>query len=438
MEQDLQKQAQQAIDLAKQAGAEDAIAKVSDDNSTEYTYRDGNIEEVKQNASRGLSLQIYANGRYSTHQTTDLRPQTLSQFVTDAVALTQHLSQDPHRIIPAPALYQNRPTINLENNDPTVRDLPREVCLDWLKKMDTVTHADERVMSATGYVWYGWNTSARVSSNGFLGTQSGTTMGYGASVTLKEGEHGRPEASRFVYNPHLSDLPEPEQVAQESLDRVIARLGSIKANSARSTMVVDPEAGGRIFGSILSALQAHAVQQNRSFLADKSNTQIATPLLTLTDDPLLPRGLGSRHYDSEGISSNKLPLIENGQLKNFYVDTYYGRKLGWQPTTGRSSNTTFALGNKNLAELITDVSQGFYVTSWLGGNADSTTGDFSFGFRGHQIQNGQLTTPVSEMNVTGNFLTLLNGLIAVGNDPTPYSSMQTPTLVFENVEFSGK
>jgi PmbA protein len=438
MEQDLHTQAQQAVSLAKQSGTENAIASVGDENSTEYTYRDGKIEEVKQSTSRGLSLQLYVNGRYSTHQTTDLRPETIAQFTTDAVALTKHLSQDPYRVIPDPALYEDRPTLNLENNDPTVRDLPREVCLDWLKKMDSVTHTDERVVSASGYVWYGWNTSVRVSSNGFSGTRSGTSIGYGVSVTLKEGEHGRPEASRIVRSRHLSDLPSHEQIAQEGLDRVLSRLDSTKAHSVKSTLIVDPEAGGRIFGSIIGALQAQTVQQNRSFLADKNNTQIANPILTLIDDPLQVRGLASRHYDGEGISARQLPMIENGILKNFYVDTYYGRKLGWQPTTGSSSNLTFAKGDKNLAQLITDVSQGFYVTSWLGGNADSTTGDFSFGFRGHQIENGQLTTPVSEMNVTGNFLTLLNSLIAVGNDPNPYTSMQTPTLVFENVEFSGK
>lgn len=438
MEQELLQQAQDAIDLVKKAGADDATATIRDNTSTEYTYRDGEIEEVKQNASRGLSLQIYVDGRYSTHQTTDLRPDILTQFVTDAVALTRHLSPDSFRQIPDPSLYENRSDIDLKINDPTIKDLPRDVCLEWLKNMDGVTHTDDRVVSASGYVWYGWNTSARVSSNGFAGTQTGTNIGYGASVTLKEGEHGRPEASRVVHGRHLSDLPDHNQIAQEGLGRVLSRLGSKKANSITSTMVIDPEAGGRIFGSILNALQAHTVQQNRSFLAEKNNTQIASNLLTLTDDPLLMKGLSSRHYDGEGISAQKLPLIENGYLKNFYIDTYYGRKLDWAPTTGRSSNLVFAPGDKNLTELISDVNNGFYVTSWLGGNADSTTGDFSFGFRGHQIERGQLTTPVSEMNITGNFLTLLNSLVAVGNDPNPYSSMQTPTLVFENVEFSGK
>ena len=438
MDNELLSRSQQAVEQAQKAGADDAIARVRDDNSTEYTYRDGNIEQVQQSASRGLSIQIFANGRYSTHQTTDLRPESITRFVEDAVALTQHLAEDPYRVIPDSALYENRPNTNLQLDDPAIRDLPREACIDWLKKMDAVTHTDDRVVSATSDVSYGWHTSARASSNGFSGIQTGTSIGYGASVTLKEGEHGRPEASRFVRGRHLSNLPNAESVAQESLGRAFARLGSEKAPSARAIMVVDPEAGGRLLGSIWGALQARSIQQNQSFLTDKKDTQIANPLLTVTDDPFIVRGLGSRHYDGEGISASVMPVIEQGVLKTYYVDTYYGRKLDWQPTTGGSSNLVFAPGEKDLNGLISDVTEGFHVTSWLGGNADSTTGDFSFGFRGFRITNGQKSGPVSEMNITGNFLDLLQNLVAVGNDPNPYSSMQTPTLVFENVEFSGK
>jgi len=73
----------------------------------------------------------------------------------------------------------------------------------------------------------------------------------------------------------------------------------------------------------------------------------------------------------------------------------------------------------------------------MGGNSDSTTGDFSFGLRGHLVENGQVGAPVGEMNVTGNLLDLFGRLVAVGNDPYPYSSTKAPTLVFENVDFSG-
>jgi len=87
--------------------------------------------------------------------------------------------------------------------------------------------------------------------------------------------------------------------------------------------------------------------------------------------------------------------------------------------------------------LLSAVGNGVYVTSWLGGNADSTTGDFSLGLRGHMVENGQIGRPVGEMNVTGNLKDLFGKLEMVGNDPYPYSSTLAPSLVFVDVDFSG-
>jgi PmbA protein len=94
-------------------------------------------------------------------------------------------------------------------------------------------------------------------------------------------------------------------------------------------------------------------------------------------------------------------------------------------------------GNQGLEELLSEAGDGIYVTSWLGGNADGTTGDFSLGLRGHVIENGKVGRPVGEMNVTGNLRDLFSRLEIVGNDPYPYSSTLSPSLVFSGVDFSG-
>jgi len=90
-----------------------------------------------------------------------------------------------------------------------------------------------------------------------------------------------------------------------------------------------------------------------------------------------------------------------------------------------------------VQQLLSEIGNGVYVTSWLGGNADSTTGDFSLGLRGHMVENGQIGKPVGEMNVTGNLKDLFAQLEMVGNDPYPYSSTLAPSLVFVDVDFSG-
>jgi PmbA protein len=179
------------------------------------------------------------------------------------------------------------------------------------------------------------------------------------------------------------------------------------------------------------------VQQGRSFWSGLSGKKVFSDKLTLIDDPLIPRGLASRLFDDEGISAKPLPLVEAGIVRDIYVDTYYGRKAGMKPTTGTQSNIRVGSGEQTLEELLAGAGEGIYVTSWLGGNADGTTGDFSLGLRGHVIENGVISRPIGEMNVTGNLKSLFSRLEATGNDVYPYATVLSPSLAFEGVDFSG-
>jgi PmbA protein len=426
-----------AVDIAKRAGANDAWASVSRDRSISYIYRDGKIEKVEDSTSRGLGVSLYVDGRYSSHSTTDLRPDRLKTFVQDAVALTRALEPDPQRKIPEPALFRNRPTIDLERIDPAVGRLTREQREAWLAEMDTRAHADPRVISAESNLYSGDTQGASASSNGFSGTWEGSYAGYSASVTVREGEDKRPEGSAHCVGRFLAGLPEPNKIADLALRRALDRLGSKKGPTIRTTMVVDPEAAVSLIARALGPANAAAIQQGRSYWSGKIGAPLFGERLTVTDDPLIPRGLGSRHFDGEGISAKKMPVVEAGVVRNIYVDTYYGRKLGLAPTTGSASNRIVGLGDRNLAELIAQAGTGVYVTTWLGGNSDGTTGDFSLGLRGNLIENGKIGAPIGEMNVTGNIPALFKSLAAVGNDPYSFSSLRAPTLVFENVQFSG-
>ena len=119
------------------------------------------------------------------------------------------------------------------------------------------------------------------------------------------------------------------------------------------------------------------------------------------------------------------------------MDTYSANKLETRPTVGSPSILTMSLGDKDEKGLISTVEKGIFVTGFNGGNCNSSTGDFSYGIEGFLIEKGVLTQPVSEMNVTGNMLTLWSSLREAGNDPRPSSSWKIPTLVFESVDFSG-
>jgi PmbA protein len=97
----------------------------------------------------------------------------------------------------------------------------------------------------------------------------------------------------------------------------------------------------------------------------------------------------------------------------------------------------FEGGSKSREEIQRNVKRGIFVTGFIGGNSNSTTGDFSFGVSGMLIENGVLVRPVYEMNISGNMKDFWNELFEIGNDPYPYSDARTPTLHFRNIQFSG-
>jgi len=434
---DLTDKAQQAVELTKAAGADEVAASMSQSRDVTFEYRDGALEKVKDTTSQGLSIKVYAADRYSSHQTTDLNPDRLKSFVAEAVAITKALEPDEFRRITPEELFRDRPDVDLDLVDPAVAEITRDQRLAWCEAIDAVATDHEKVISATAGIYDGSSQSASVSSNGFSGTQRSTYCWYGSEITMMDRGDKRAEDSFYVGSPHIAGLPEASSVASTALERVLSRLNAEKGPTVKSTMVVDSRVAGSLIGRLLSPANARRVQQGQSYWGDLIGEKAFSSALTIVDDPLIKRGFGSRHFDSEGISARAIPIVEDGIVKNLYVDTYYGRKAGMTPTTGSASNRRITTGTQSLSELLTDVGDGIYVTSWLGGNADRTTGDFSLGLRGHMIENGQVGRPVGEMNVTGNLKDLFSHLEMVGNDVYPYSSTLSGSLVFSDVDFSG-
>ena len=108
-----------------------------------------------------------------------------------------------------------------------------------------------------------------------------------------------------------------------------------------------------------------------------------------------------------------------------------------EPTSGETTNLVFKPGEKDLAGLLAEIDYGILVTGFNGGNSNGSTGDFSYGIEGFLVENGKLTQPVSEMNITGNFKEVWNNLVAAGNDVYTGSSWRLPSLVFDRISFSG-
>jgi PmbA protein len=430
----------QAASLALKKGANEVAAGGWQARHVEVAWRDGKIEKVSEATTRGLGIDLYVDGRFASVSTSDLRAEALDRFVEDAVALARTLAPDPHRRLPEPELYRGQAALDLELEDPSHGALDSATRRRIAEALETAARAvpgAERILSVTTGTADTRAESALVHTNGFEGRKHGTDFWISAEVTVKDDDGRRPEESAASGARFRAAIEEPAQVGRRAAERALARLGTVKGGSAVMPMAVDARSGGRLVAALLGPLGAAALQQKRSFLEGRLGTVVGSPLLDLADDPLVPRGLGSRLYDGEGMAARRFPVFEGGALRSCYVDTYYGRKLGMAPTTARSSNLAWRLGTRSQPDLLREMGEGILVTGFLGGNSNGTTGDFSLGVRGFRVRGGRQAEPVGEMNVSGNHLELWKRLAAVGNDPYPYSSMRTPTLVFDAVQFAG-
>ncbi|HBY18919.1 MAG TPA: TldD/PmbA family protein [Candidatus Marinimicrobia bacterium] len=419
----------------------DAIRSVLNVNSGfSMSQRNDSIEKMEESIQSSLRVEIFKDNRYSYHSTNDLNQDRLESFLDKAVSMTSYLEKDEARRLPDPALYPvSMPEVDLDLVDPTLSSMTIERKKKLLNRLVQSAYAkNSQLISVTGEFWNGHSHVYGRASNGFSGTEEKTYVGMSVEVSMNEPGGRKPEDWKSVNARHFDDLWDPEEIAAEAVKRVEQKLGAEKITSGIKTMIVENTAVARLLYPIIGALTGKSLYQKRSFLDGMMDHQVGSDLLTLRNDPFIPRGLGSRYFDEEGIRAQKRTLFDKGILKNYFIDSYYGNKLGMDPTSGSFSNLILNPGSLSPEELIKNVSEGIYVTQFIGGNSNSNTGDFSYGVMGHEIRDGKLVRPVTEMNISGNYLELMKSLHAVGNDPYIFSSFRMPTLVFKNVNFAGK
>ncbi|WP_340110946.1 TldD/PmbA family protein [Maribellus mangrovi] len=425
-----------AMNHALENGAQQVSVSIANSKSSSVEVREQKIDKLEQAIQSNLSIRLFVDGKYSTHSTSRLKEEDLAHFIEEAIEATRFLAEDEFRTLPDPELYYKGggPELNLlDKNFEAVQpqqkiDLAMEAEKEALGK-------DDRIISVSSSYYDSMHERVMVTSNGFKGDTANSVFGINTDVSVKGG-NARPEANWNESSINYSDLKK-SGTGKIALEKALKKIGQQKIKSGTMSMIVENRQVGRIFGPLINALNGSQIQQKNSFLMDKMGKKVVSEKLTLTDDPFIVGGRGSRLFDGEGLATKKRLVFDKGILKNYYIDTYYGKKLEVEPTSGSTTNLVFETGSNNLDGLVASVKKGILVTGFNGGNSNGSTGDFSYGIDGFLIENGKIVQPVSEMNITGNMLTLWSNIGEIGNDVKENSSWRTPSIVFEGVDFSG-
>jgi PmbA protein len=426
-----------AMEHAVQNGAQHARVSIYNNNSSQIEVRDEKIDKLQESNRSGMQINLYVDNKYSSISTNRItNKDELGKFIEEAIVGTKYLAEDEFRTLPDPERYYKGDGPDLKTVDPNFKSIdPKQKVQDAFDLEKEVLGTDERILSVSASYRDGMSGSVMMASNGFEGDSEDSYYSLNASVSVSDGE-ARPQG--YWYESSIfSDQLIRKGIGKKALKKALDRLGQAKIASAKMPMIVENRMAGSALEPMVAALNGHAIQQKQSFLIGMQGEKIGSELMTIVDDPLIVSGRGSRLFDSEGMATKKMPIVENGILKNYYIDTYYGKKLEMEATTGGTTNLIFKPGEKDLEGLLADIDRGILVTGFNGGNNNGATGDFSYGIEGFLVEKGKLIQPVFEMNITGNFKQLWKDLVAVGNDADPSRSWRLPSLVFDKVDFSG-
>jgi PmbA protein len=438
--------------MARRAGADDAEVVVSSGSELTAKVRKGEPELVQEAGSRALGLRVIRGARRAVTFTSDLRTHSLEALCHETVELAALAEPDEFALPPDDAELA-RAWPDLELYDPGVAEPDAAWALRQAIAAERAALADARVSNSEGATWSRTlGATAFATARGFVGGYRGSY----ASLVVEplcddDSEAGAPKKRNgywWTANRFLAELEDPEAVGREAARRTIATLGSRKVETQECPVVFDPEAGRSLVGTVFSVANGSSFWRKSSYLVGREGQQVASPLLTIVDDPLIPRAPGSRPFDGDGLLSRKNVVVDRGVLGPVLCDVYSARKLGRLSTgsAGRgvggnpgptTSNLLMAPGAMTPEQLLRDTRRGLYVTQMMGFGFNPVTGDFSRGAQGFWIEDGALTFPVSEVTISANFDQILHRIDAVANDIHLRTSTVAPTFRVGHMMLAG-
>lgn len=254
----------------------------------------------------------------------------------------------------------------------------------------------------------------------------------------------------------LSEI-DTKALTEKAAAGAVRKLGGEVAPTAVCPVVFHPDAMTDLLATFSSAFSSENAQKGLSRLTGQEGAVIASPAVTLVDDPFYKDSPMPIPFDAEGSPTHRKNVIENGVLKTLLYNLKTAAVAGRQ-TTGNASKGGYdapvavrpftmylAPGAYTEEELLEKAGNGVYINS-LGGlhaGANPVTGDFSLQSAGFLIRDGKKTTPVKSFTVAGNFYDLLKQITAVSDKVELPSAMGmtafgSPCVLVENLSIAGK
>ncbi|HEX7879475.1 MAG TPA: TldD/PmbA family protein [Candidatus Eisenbacteria bacterium] len=448
---ELRELVQSAVAATIKAGADQADAMLEYSRVFTGRVRDGKPDLVKQATRNGIGIRAFVGGRTGFVSSSDLRPESLAMLTQRAVALAKIGEVDPHAGLPEIPINAAIPVVDLDIFDDALAGLATEKKLAMARATEEAARAfDKRVTKVDGATFSDTLTTITIANSaGRLDQYRATSANIGTRAICDD-KNGKQQSGGYGTNRRfLSELESPEKVGTEAAKAAVEMLGPVTLSTRKVPVLMHADIAAAWLGAMVGAFNGEQVFKKSSYLTEKMGQKIGSDLVTIVDDGVMKRGPVTAPFDGEGLPTRRNVLLDKGVVTTFLYDSYNARKAGTRSTGSaqRGYDSTPGIGTRNLhvvngASTISDMLKAypalFYMRDQGAFGYTPTTGDYSYQAAGLWIENGEVVHPVDGITVASNTLTMLAGIVKVGNDLNIQGGTNSPHLLIDEMTISGE
>lgn len=422
---ELQAVADRIVAAAAPGEAVEAVATWSRD--TEVRAYEGSVEAFTSAESGGVGVRVIKEGRAGFAWAGTFDDAAVGDALDEARDNARFATVDPYAGL---ALPDGVSAVTLDLFDSRLEVVGTDAKIALAVELEAAVRAADPRISGIESVDYSDQVaaSAIASTAGIRTASAETACALSAYVLASDGDDTT-TGFGFSVGRHPGDL-DVATTAADAAARAVRMLGARPARSERLTIVLDPWVTAQFLGLVAGVFSADAVLKGRSLFGGRLGEQVASPLVTLVDDPTDARMWGAGPTDGEGLATRPVTLIDSGVAAGYLYDSYTARAMG-AASTGSAVRYGFKStpapgpqavslqpGTASVEEIWAQVGDGIVIqeVSGMHSGVNPVSGDFSTGAEGVRLRGGEPAEAVREVTIASTLQRMLSDVVAVGGD----------------------
>ena len=434
----LEQTTQLAIELIKQQKVSDFEISVGKSSGVSTTVRLSNVETLQYHLDTSFNVSVYIGKNKGQATSVDLSKASLKNAIESACLIAKYTQEDPFNgLAPSERMAWDSPNLDLYYP----WNLDAKQSIEIAKECEQIALEQSEINNSDGAELSSFEgESVYANSNGLIANLKSSRHSLYCSLIAKRGDEMQ-TAYEYSVAIDSNDLTAPSKIGLEAARLAQEKLGSRHLGPQKCPIIFTSRQSSGIFSQLLGALSGSRQYKKTSFLLESLGSKVLPESISIYEDPLKLKTLGSRAFDQDGVLKKKQFFVEEGIVSSYLMGQYSANQMGLESTANAGGVSNCCINSNfdgGISELTKSMDRGLIVTDLMGHGVNATTGDYSRGASGFWVENGEIKYPVSGITIAGNLKDMLKNIVSIASDVDFRSNLKVGSTLISEMTISGE